>query len=747
MFNQNSLIDITTAFVNDQIIQSAELDLDGLIHFRLNLDNEWLVFGPTVPIDNGVDDDGIIVENLMEQMSYGYKYNWFGRGVKQMHVFRFPEDAAVGGNNLLYHNEVWNSTWPSNFSADIEITQDLLNNTPNFSLASNTNYVINDDLLHEIIGDDHEFTVTYYVKVEEEGGSNKFVIYKDSAYTEEYLDLGSHIKTKNNTKYIFDQSDSSNAGHRLLISNDASVLEPYNCKIEGVLGNDAQTTFSPTLPESNFNIYCENHGSAMGSKYTISIDKIVETYWVKVEDQAGANKFVFYTDSNYQYQVSSGTTITLKETKKYQFDQSDSSNDGHKLEIRIPKIIDNVLQPVGNDRNLDEVLNTEYSYTGVAGVDGMVVFDPKYESRVYEGSSPDDGSVQVFTRHFICESHGQGMGSNYSLKTDNHNDAAKRAIKLAAYSPHYTWKSGNDKGSIDLNNTSPARELQIHTFNIYPDSIINKVISYDSSDMIVMNNNNNEIILGGGHDTVDGQEGDDIVILPGEKDEWQKINYSSSTKTLRINHPVHGNKYIRNVEFFRFGTSMDRYMLSVTGDFLPVNIGTTTVVLSLTNGPLENNRTNELVHNMTVAFSRSVVANSVSTNSFDLVNCSLSNLTWVGSENKIVTFDVTAQNDGIVQVKLPAGVVYQQATPESELVFNLPSNILSWSLDTEKPTVEILSNDFVSLIPDDDNDDPTNPYRNGDIGDLDIDDIGDDVDLSQYAAYGNNKFYLILQSY
>ena len=122
------------------------------------------------------------------------------------------------------------------------------------------------------------------------------------------------------------------------------------------MGNDAQTTFSPTLPESNFNIYCENHGSAMGSKYTISIDKIVETYWVKVEDQAGANKFVFYTDSNYQYQVSSGTTITLKKLK-YQFDQSDSSNDGHKLEIRIPKIIDNVLQPVGNDRNLDEVLN------------------------------------------------------------------------------------------------------------------------------------------------------------------------------------------------------------------------------------------------------------------------------------------------------------------------------------------------------------------------------------------------------
>ena len=192
MFNQNSLIDITTAFVNDQIIQSAELDLDGLIHFRLNLDNEWLVFGPTVPIDNGVDDDGIIVENLMEQMSYGYKYNWFGRGVKQMHVFRFPEDAADSGNNLLYHNEVWNSTWPSNFSADIEVN--LLNNTPNFSLASNTNYVINDDLLHEIIGDDHEFTVTYYVKVRKKV-SNKFVIYKDSA-TEEYLDLGSHIKQK-----------------------------------------------------------------------------------------------------------------------------------------------------------------------------------------------------------------------------------------------------------------------------------------------------------------------------------------------------------------------------------------------------------------------------------------------------------------------------------------------------------------------------------------------------------------------
>lgn len=93
---------------------------------------------------------------------------------------------------------------------------------------------------------------------------------------------------------------------------------------------------------------------------------------------------------------------------------------------------------------------------------------------------------------------------------------------------------------------------------------------------------------------------------------------------------------------------------------------------------------------VTLSFSESVTGFSLS--DLDLnSNCSASNLQPVGSENSTWTFTISAINNGLVELKVPAGVASDTAGNG-----NGESNALSWNYDSGKPSVTLM---FTPALP------------------------------------------------
>jgi len=99
-------------------------------------------------------------------------------------------------------------------------------------------------------------TVTYTVTVIDLGGTLRFAINGSSNPV---------LKMKRGSKYIFDQSDSSNLNHPLRIKSDAGGEQTTT--VSGTPGQAGATvTYEPAYPSApnDLRYYCSTHGNAMG---------------------------------------------------------------------------------------------------------------------------------------------------------------------------------------------------------------------------------------------------------------------------------------------------------------------------------------------------------------------------------------------------------------------------------------------------------------------------------------------------
>lgn len=104
-------------------------------------------------------------------------------------------------------------------------------------------------------------TVTYTVTVVNVSGINYFAI---NGVTNPVLTM------KRGSTYIFNQSDSSNAGHPLRIKSDAGGQQTTTNA--GTLGTDATVTYQPAYPTApnDLRYYCTVHGNGMGNTITMN---------------------------------------------------------------------------------------------------------------------------------------------------------------------------------------------------------------------------------------------------------------------------------------------------------------------------------------------------------------------------------------------------------------------------------------------------------------------------------------------
>ena len=98
------------------------------------------------------------------------------------------------------------------------------------------------------------------------------------------------ITMKRGSTYIFDQSHSSNVGHPLRITSDASGAQTI--ETAGVLGTDATVTYQPVYPSApnDLRYYCTTHGNAMGNTITMNNPNTV-TQTVDVTTTTRTNPF------------------------------------------------------------------------------------------------------------------------------------------------------------------------------------------------------------------------------------------------------------------------------------------------------------------------------------------------------------------------------------------------------------------------------------------------------------------------
>ena len=105
-------------------------------------------------------------------------------------------------------------------------------------------------------------TVTYTVTVvQDSGGNNVFALNGVQKPV---------ITMKRGSTYIFNQSDSSNAGHPLRIKSDAGGQQTTTNA--GTLGTDATVTYQPAYPTApnDLRYYCTVHGNGMGNTITMN---------------------------------------------------------------------------------------------------------------------------------------------------------------------------------------------------------------------------------------------------------------------------------------------------------------------------------------------------------------------------------------------------------------------------------------------------------------------------------------------
>ncbi len=120
-----------------------------------------------------------------------------------------------------------------------------------------------------IANPDDAQTLTFVVTVQNVGGSNYF-----------YIDgVQSPIITmKRDSTYIFDVSDSSNAGHPFRIKSDSLGAQAVN--VSGTEGNnEATVTYDPQYPDapSDLRYYCTVHGNGMGNTITMTNPSTITT--------------------------------------------------------------------------------------------------------------------------------------------------------------------------------------------------------------------------------------------------------------------------------------------------------------------------------------------------------------------------------------------------------------------------------------------------------------------------------------
>ena len=104
-------------------------------------------------------------------------------------------------------------------------------------------------------------TVTYTVTVVRVSNINSFAI---NGVTNPVITM------KRGSTYIFNQSDSSNAGHPLRIKSDAGGQQTTTNA--GTLGTDATVTYQPAYPTApnDLRYYCTVHGNGMGNTITMN---------------------------------------------------------------------------------------------------------------------------------------------------------------------------------------------------------------------------------------------------------------------------------------------------------------------------------------------------------------------------------------------------------------------------------------------------------------------------------------------
>ena len=137
---------------------------------------------------------------------------------------------------------------------------DSVNFPPETTVSTTTEVIANPDDAQ---------TLTFVVTVQNVGGSNYF-----------YIDgVQSPIITmKRDSTYIFDVSDSSNAGHPFRIKSDSLGAQDVN--VSGTEGNsEATVTYDPQYPDapSDLRYYCTVHGNGMGNTITMNNPSTITT--------------------------------------------------------------------------------------------------------------------------------------------------------------------------------------------------------------------------------------------------------------------------------------------------------------------------------------------------------------------------------------------------------------------------------------------------------------------------------------
>ncbi len=103
------------------------------------------------------------------------------------------------------------------------------------------------------------------------------------------------ITFRRGNTYIFDQSDSSNVGHQILIQDTSGFAYTDGVTTTGTLGTDSLTTFVvPDDAPDGLEYYCENHGIVMGNSLVVEGDGQVYNNSISLIDNGLINDWFTY---------------------------------------------------------------------------------------------------------------------------------------------------------------------------------------------------------------------------------------------------------------------------------------------------------------------------------------------------------------------------------------------------------------------------------------------------------------------
>ena len=178
---------------------------------------------------------------------------------------------------------------------------------------------------------------TLAVTVSNASGSNKY-------YLDGSTSPGQTVFALTEGYYVFDQSDSTNVTHPLVIGETDGAGTSYSSMItEGTIGSlNGYTIVDISAGTPDLFYYCSAH-SGMGGQILNFISATVTSYTVTVVNSATHGQNIYAIDGSTDYYdagslvFNAGTKITFTDRETYIFDQSDESNAGYPIVFGVTK--------------------------------------------------------------------------------------------------------------------------------------------------------------------------------------------------------------------------------------------------------------------------------------------------------------------------------------------------------------------------------------------------------------------------